>query len=362
MDLAKVVISIAAAVFLIRIVIQDFRIYRKADVRNLTQHLVIRQYYPLSLKEKADVHQDCLQKLTKVQSEISKSTLLKYIVDYSKYIFEQQKLLAEEKLKLEEDEGYLSFSTVKLHSIIANPRFSRQSLLKLACLTDESFDVSIGTGLFVVEVEDDQIIIALSAIDGFDSIEKEHYDEFIDKVSKEIFEGDPVTFRIESSSSYSDELNAQIIPHSPICFQRLLEEDLKGECCDTKLVSLTEFKNAPFNLYHTDSFFTWEYIGKFQNYHLVYAELRTGDYRARKCFSGIYTVVLEKDTLKKVARIAHAEGEVSMIDWEYSPAFELDGAVLTYRQSDSDNPYGKKIKVQINSNGCVNTKVDYGSK
>lgn len=117
-----------------------------------------------------------------------------------------------------------------------------------------------------------------------------------------------------------EEFKEEGIAYSPVCFQKILEEDLRGESKVPKSISISSFKNTPSSLF---SSFSWSYIGKIDNYHIIRASLT--DYGSGSPF-GIYTVVKEGNILKKIARILHCKDRES---WEIFST-EVDDNTLTY--------------------------------
>lgn len=107
-----------------------------------------------------------------------------------------------------------------------------------------------------------------------------------------------------------EELKDNGIAYSPICFQKLIEDDLADISTEPTAVTITEYKDYAYE--PEDNDFTWEYIGPCNNFHLICAHDSWHT-------SGIYTIKKEGDTLKKIVRIAWGHYEDSHDDTSINP-------------------------------------------
>lgn len=119
-----------------------------------------------------------------------------------------------------------------------------------------------------------------------------------------------LTLLQEIDAHIPEELKENGIAYSPICFQKLVENDLANISTEPTSITITEHKKSPYD--PEDNEFTWEYIGSLNDFHLICANDSWHT-------SGIYTIKKEGDTLKKIARIAWGHYENSNDNTSINP-------------------------------------------
>lgn len=206
----KILIVIALIILLLAFafkgrIFEEIALLRQTEVVELTEKMPIVYYYPLSQQERINVLQDYVEKLNVIQDRISKSILAKRFLDYRDSIIGfQNELLGRQQLINEsvgtDEENMVSFSTVKEHGVFADPQFTKEALLHLACLIDNTFDEEQGLAVFILSRENDHLALDIIPHDNFDHFKKRDYQEFSSQISKEIFEGDTVIIHVDTEN------------------------------------------------------------------------------------------------------------------------------------------------------------------
>lgn len=182
---------------------EDIKIFRQADQFKYSTKLFY--FYPLSHQDRRVSLLDYLEKMKAYQQSISKSLVSKHFMDFSESIVEVEKEIKNYNLEVFFREDELTFSTAKYNTVIAHPQISTESLFALASLIDETFPESESLyAVYVVDIDSAGLVVGIFLEENSHVVEKHRYTEFINKVSKDAFEGEPVTLQIKVPDSDSD--------------------------------------------------------------------------------------------------------------------------------------------------------------
>ena len=214
----KVLIALAAMVLTLAFVfggkmieeIQVFQEIEKLDDMSPLNELAGTTFLPFSQQERMAAMEGYIEKLSDLQQRISTTIVAKHLFDLRDSIIELQANLLEQLQVLAEDEGHLvSFVTLNMHYVFANPEFPKEHLLHLGRLIDQEFPEEEALAIFVLDFEDYQYVLDITPLEGFDSVDKSRFQEFGSLVSKELFEDEPVTVRVDASE-LDEELSVAI--------------------------------------------------------------------------------------------------------------------------------------------------------
>ena len=210
MDSDKILIMIALVILLTAFVfrgtiVDEFQLIKQDEATELSQNLVLVYFYPLTQQERIDVIKEHVVKMNSIQERVSRSILAKYYIDYGQRILELQQEIEEKQRDLKPEDDFISFSTFGLSNIIASSQFSEEQLLQLASLIDETFPDDDETALYVLDIEENRIALEMSPFEDFNPNKKKKYQEFVNQLSREIFDGEPVFLRIGTLDSDTGE-------------------------------------------------------------------------------------------------------------------------------------------------------------
>ena len=155
-------------------------------------------YTPLSYQERIDLLEDSLEKLTAAQNRISKTILAKLVVDYSEIIDQFQNELSEQCQN--DDKDYvnkISFLTQEEHSIISDQEFTKESLLNLAAIIDETFPGVQGNALFILNCEYGYVTLVIIPYENSEIFQKIDLEKLARRLSLGVFNKDSVYIRID---------------------------------------------------------------------------------------------------------------------------------------------------------------------
>lgn len=98
------------------------RLIRHADAAEFYAEMAMAFFYPMTQEENINVLEDYVDKIRELQSRVSKSTIARMFVSYRDEIEKLENNIQERRgaLKGDDQKDYLSFSTVKLSSVIAH--------------------------------------------------------------------------------------------------------------------------------------------------------------------------------------------------------------------------------------------------
>lgn len=180
------------------------------QVEVLSKKIVSTYFYPVSREERIPLLQDSIKKMNEMQGRISRSIVAKYFINFQDLIQEsEENLLVLENQEFYED--FVSFLTSKLANVIASRQFSSEQLLQLGHLIDQEFSEEPDQLIYLFEREEnnDQLIFEIINHQNVHSIEEAHFQLFVDKASRDIFRGEPITLRVSSAENRSEYITLQ---------------------------------------------------------------------------------------------------------------------------------------------------------
>lgn len=215
MDSDKILISVALVIVLSGFAFRDkiadeIMLFRQLDngaiVENFVNEMATSYYYPLTQSQRIEDLQGHVAKINDLQKQISESMFARYFVDFREYIIERQHDILELQQAVNEDGELITFATRNSHPLISTTEFSNEELLKLAALIDKKFPEEDGIALYAHYSENGDIALEMALQDDFHAAEKQHYQKFVDSVSKEIFKGKAVSLQISDLDSEDKEI------------------------------------------------------------------------------------------------------------------------------------------------------------
>lgn len=189
-------VIVLAALFFKKEIVEEIELFRKFEKRSLFEGLTMSYFYPLSQQERIEILKEHIDKMTHIQKRVSTSILAKYFVDFSEHIIERQNELLEKQESIRHSRDFISFSTFNLNNVVASLHYPREQLLKIACLIDEIFPEDAGNALYALDWKGSEPLLTMSLFEDFPHVDKQRYKEFVNRISKEIFDGQPVYLHV----------------------------------------------------------------------------------------------------------------------------------------------------------------------
>jgi len=169
------------------------------DAIELASDRILEAHYtPLSIQDRIAVHEDYLEKLTRVQNKISNTTLAKLLVDFNNPIKEIQNTILELRQNHPDDsENVISFQTREEHSIFSDREFTKETLLNFASVIDSALPGNEGNAVFILNCEYGYVSLAIIPYENPENFEKTDLQQFAGLLSDGVFNGDPVFINID---------------------------------------------------------------------------------------------------------------------------------------------------------------------
>lgn len=178
---------------------EEVQLLRRTKEKLAKEKYVCAFFEPLTLSERTANAQEEIELYHDLQNRLSKTLIAKHFVDYKERIEGRQTQLQEHGASGEDpDQDPISFSTLNLVQIFANPLFDRTDLLKFGLLLD-SYCSDFGDSLIIVNVgrnESMDLIEMIASCQDLDDQQQTALQNFLDESSDEIFEGKILTLQV----------------------------------------------------------------------------------------------------------------------------------------------------------------------
>lgn len=145
---------------------------------------------PLTLEEGAELSKDLANKMQNMQNQLGNAFLLKYFVDFNNRIEDLQATIEILEQQIDAGEAFTYFETVKNNVILAIPEFSKEQVLQLATLIDKYHPSGAEPAEYQFYLIEDNP--ALEIVSELHPNEQFPYQQLVDHVSKDIFNGEKV--------------------------------------------------------------------------------------------------------------------------------------------------------------------------
>ncbi len=179
---------------------EEIQLMRQAEAGRLLDEAITTFFEPLTKQEKMDSLTKFIDQLNAIQERLSKSIIAKRFIDYRESIARKQNHLQE----IRQSQDHYSFSTCHLHSLIADSEFQKEQLIKLAEIIDETFYWDDTSATFSLCSENQCLALNMSLFENIE-LNQEECQEFINRVSNEIFENKPISLHITISEPEREE-------------------------------------------------------------------------------------------------------------------------------------------------------------
>lgn len=179
---------------------EEHRLIKQTEAAILIDELIDASFEPLTRKENIHALEKHISEMNAIQERISKSLIAKRFVDYRESIASKQIHL--EEMKKGKDQYH--FITSILHSVKADLVFKKEQLIKLAKIVDETFIWDDASATFNLNSQNQQLSLNMTLYENIE-LDKEECQEFINRVSKEVFEGKHISFQISYSEPEREE-------------------------------------------------------------------------------------------------------------------------------------------------------------
>lgn len=186
---------------------EDVRLLMQLGQEEQVENFSLVHFYPLSQEDRKKVFKNQIEKLTALQLRISKTLFSKLFFDFNDFILQLEELVLDDEIESLFGSDVTSFMTANYTKVIADPHFSKESLLKLGTLLDGLFHKQISQNLlFTIQLENSHIVMSLFHSEDDYFTDLPHYEEFTNQVSAEIFFNESVYLYVFDPESE----NAQI--------------------------------------------------------------------------------------------------------------------------------------------------------
>jgi hypothetical protein len=207
-------ILVWVGVFLRKRICEEHKLIQQTEAGSLIDEEIKNCFEPLTKQEKIKAKTKHIDQMNAIQEKVSNSLIAKRFVDYRKSIAITQKDL--ELIKQSQDQ--YSFLTRKLHSLTADSGFHKEQLKKLSEIIDETFCWDDTSAMFSLRSENHSLALNMD-LDENVELKAERCQEFINRVSKEIFENSPISLHITISDPEREEqYEAVIIQHHSVFY------------------------------------------------------------------------------------------------------------------------------------------------
>lgn len=178
---------------------EEYVLISQREAHAILDEGIYSQYIPYSGKERDQLVVEHLNSFKHLQERLSKSLLAKYFIDYSKNITENEKAIQEKKQLLKGiKDDYISFSTINLSQVIADPSFDDEMLLAFADFIDEMSE-KLGKEFEFITLEKEEEIpfvsIRLDA-DGIDNEQEIYFQGCVNEIASSLLKSEKVKLEI----------------------------------------------------------------------------------------------------------------------------------------------------------------------
>lgn len=197
--LIVIAIMIASTAFVFKNqIMEDIELVRKFQKKNLVEEFSMSYLYPLSQQERIAALEEHIEKMATIRK---RGLFVNYFVDFDAYVMERENELLGRRESISQGEDFISFSTLNLNHISASLNFPKEQLLNLASLIDQVFPENAGTASYELDWKGCDPLLTMSLFEGFPSVEKQRYREFVNRISKDVFDNKPVSLHVYLSDS-----------------------------------------------------------------------------------------------------------------------------------------------------------------